>query len=121
MDRMIVYAEWRAQLLRDTWAVCKLACERLPPIRACYSTNSRCHRVIGAPPLINPAFTSDEVRNAVLPDILAGKKFISLAISEAFVGSDVRGMHTTAKKQPDGSYIVTGQKKCVLLGVCGLS
>lgn len=108
---MIVYAEWRAQRLRDTWAVCKLACEPVPPLRPWCSTESYCLRVIGAPPLLNPAFTSDEVRNAVLPDILAGKKFISLAISEAFVGSDVRGMHTTAKKQPDGSYIVTGQKK----------
>ena len=111
MDTLDIHAEGSIQLLPDTWAACKLACERLQPIRRYCPADSYCHRVIGAPPLINPEFTSDEVRNAVLPDILAGKKFISLAISEAFVGSDVRGMHTTAKKQPDGSYIVTGQKK----------
>lgn len=72
--------------------------------------------VIGAPPLLNDAFTSDQVRKEVLPDILDGKKFIALAISEAFVGSDVRGMRTTAEKQSDGSFIVTGQKKWITGG-----
>lgn len=76
-----------------------------------------CYRVIGAPPLLNDAFTTDEVRKEVLPDILAGKKFIALAISEAFVGSDVRGMRTWAKKQTDGSYVVNGQKKWITGGM----
>lgn len=82
---------------------------------------SHCHtrRVIGAPPLLNDAFTTEEVRRQVLPDILAGKKFIALAISEAFVGSDVRGMRTWAKKQPDGSYVVNGQKKWITGGMVG--
>jgi alkylation response protein AidB-like acyl-CoA dehydrogenase len=72
--------------------------------------------VIGCPPLLNDAFTSDELRKEVVPDILDGKKFIALAISEAFVGSDVRGMRTVAEKQSDGSYIVTGQKKWITGG-----
>lgn len=75
------------------------------------------NRVIGAPPLLNDAFTTEEVRKEVVPDILAGKKFIALAISEAFVGSDVRGMRTWAKKQPDGSYVVNGQKKWITGGM----
>lgn len=37
--------------------------------------------VIGLPPVLN--FGSPELQAEVLPDILAGKKFISLAISEA--------------------------------------
>lgn len=78
-------------------------------------------RVIGAPPLLNDAFTSDEVRKEVLPDILDGKKFIALAISEAFVGSDVRGMRTWAKKQADGSYVVNGQKKWITGGMVRLT
>lgn len=65
---------------------------------------------------MNDAFTSDEVRKEVLPDILAGKKFIALAISEAFAGSDVRGMRSQAEKQSDGSYIVTAQKKWITGG-----
>lgn len=74
--------------------------------------------VIGAPPLLNDAFTTDAVRAEVLPDILAGKKFIALAISEAFVGSDVRGMRTVASKCEDGSgdWIVKGQKKWITGG-----
>jgi len=47
---------------------------------------------------------------------LAGKKYIALAISEAFAGSDVNGLQTTAIR--DGDYwIVTGTKKFVLISV----
>lgn len=80
-------------------------------------TNASINRVIGAPPLLNDAFTTEEVRRKVLPEILDGKKFIALAISEAFVGSDVRGMRTWAKKRPDGSYVVNGQKKWITGGM----
>lgn len=42
----------------------------------------------------------------------SGKKFISLAISEAQAGSDVAGMTTWARKTPDGKhYVVQGAKK----------
>lgn len=45
-----------------------------------------------------------------------GKKYIALAISEAFAGSDVGGLQTTAVR--DGDYwIITGTKKCVFVGV----
>lgn len=43
--------------------------------------------VIGLPPVLN--FGSDELKKRIVPDVLAGRKFISLAISEAFAGSDV--------------------------------
>lgn len=75
------------------------------------------NRVIGAPPLLNENFTTDEVRKEVLLDILSGDKFIALAISEAFVGSDVRGMRTTAKKLPNGDWLVNGQKKWITGGM----
>jgi alkylation response protein AidB-like acyl-CoA dehydrogenase len=39
--------------------------------------------VIGLPPVLN--FASDELKARVVPDVLAGKKFICLAISEACV------------------------------------
>ena len=45
---------------------------------------------------------------------MAGKKYIALAISEAFAGSDVNGLQTTAVR--DGDYwIVTGTKKHVVI------
>lgn len=66
--------------------------------------------VIGLPPVLN--FGKGELQKRVLEEVLSGKKYISLAISEAFAGSDVSGLRTTAEKTPDGKhYIVTGTKK----------
>ena len=63
-------------------------------------------------------FGNEQVRNKVVSEVLSGKKFICLAISEgegnnflhgsysnlaAFAGSDVSGIKTTAVKTPDGS------------------
>lgn len=71
--------------------------------------------VIGLPPVMN--FGSDKLKKAIIPDVLAGKKFISLAITEAFAGSDVAGLRTTAVKTPDGKhYIVNGTKKWITNG-----
>lgn len=64
-------------------------------------------KVIGLPPVLN--FGSEELKARVVPDILSGKKFICLAISEAFAGSDVMGLQTTAVKTEDGKYwIING-------------
>jgi alkylation response protein AidB-like acyl-CoA dehydrogenase len=46
----------------------------------------------------------------VVPEVLSGKKYIALAISEAFAGSDVSGLQTTATRDGD-EWIVTGTKK----------
>ncbi|GLB33299.1 putative acyl-CoA dehydrogenase, N-terminal domain [Lyophyllum shimeji] len=70
--------------------------------------------VIGVPPILN--YGSLDLIEKVVPDLLAGKKYISLAISEAFAGSDVAGLQTTAVR--DGDYwIVTGTKKWITNGV----
>ncbi|GAA5871092.1 hypothetical protein JCM1840_007588 [Sporobolomyces johnsonii] len=80
-----------------------------------YMAGLQAGMVIGLPPILN--FASEELRAKVLPDILAGKKFISLAISEAAAGSDVQGMTTTATKSEDGKYwIVRGSKKWITNG-----
>jgi alkylation response protein AidB-like acyl-CoA dehydrogenase len=46
--------------------------------------------VIGVPPILN--YGSPELQARVVPEILDGKKFLALAISEAFAGSDVGGL-----------------------------
>ena len=52
-----------------------------------------------------------------MPDILSAKKFICLAVSEAYAGSDVFGLQTTAKKTEDGKFwIVNGTKKWITNG-----
>lgn len=66
--------------------------------------------VIGLPPVLN--FGSPALQAKVVPDVFAGKKFISLAISEAFAGSDVSGLRCTAEKSADGGHwIINGTKK----------
>lgn len=84
--------------------------------------------VIGLPPVLN--FGSPEVQAKVVPEVLSGKKFICLAITgellslahlnpapylpifvtEAFAGSDVAGLQTTAVREGD-EWVITGTKK----------
>lgn len=73
--------------------------------------------VIGLPCVKN--FMKDEVRKKkIMDEVFSGKKKMCLAITEAFAGSDVAGLRTTATKTPDGKYyIVNGTKKWITNGV----
>jgi alkylation response protein AidB-like acyl-CoA dehydrogenase len=51
----------------------------------------------------------------IVPDVLSGKKFICLAISEAFAGSDVGGLQTEAVKDGD-EWVINGTKKWITNG-----
>lgn len=71
--------------------------------------------VIGLPPVLN--FGSAEIKAKVIPEVLSGQKPICLAISEAFAGSDVAGLKTTATKTEDGKHwIINGTKKWITNG-----
>lgn len=81
-----------------------------------YGDGFQAGSVIGLPPVLN--FANPKLREEVVNGVLSGKKSISLAITEAFVGSDVQGMRTTAKKTPDGKhYIINGAKKWITGGM----
>ncbi|KAJ7179593.1 acyl-CoA dehydrogenase/oxidase [Mycena filopes] len=69
--------------------------------------------VIGVPPILN--YGSPALQARVVPEILNGKKFLALAISEAFAGSDVSGLQTTAVRDGD-FWVVTGTKKWITNG-----
>lgn len=59
-------------------------------------------------------YANAKLQAEIIPEVLAGRKFISLAISEAFAGSDVAGLRCTATKTADGKhYIVNGTKKWI--------
>ena len=47
---------------------------------------------------------NQELRDRVTEECLSGKKFMCLAITEAFAGSNVAGLRTTAEKTPDGKH-----------------
>ncbi|PIL29791.1 hypothetical protein GSI_07997 [Ganoderma sinense ZZ0214-1] len=71
--------------------------------------------VIGLPPVLN--FGSPELKARVVPEVLSAKKFICLAVSEAYAGSDVFGLQTTATKTEDGKHwIISGTKKWITNG-----
>ncbi|KAF8962786.1 peroxisomal acyl-CoA-dehydrogenase [Flammula alnicola] len=72
-------------------------------------------KVIGLPPVLN--FGSEAIKAKVLPEVLEGRKFICLAISEAHAGSDVMGLQTTATKSEDEKeWIINGTKKWITNG-----
>lgn len=51
----------------------------------------------------------EEMENRIAGEVLSGKKKMCLAVTEAFAGSDVAGLRTTADLSEDGShYIVNG-------------
>jgi alkylation response protein AidB-like acyl-CoA dehydrogenase len=64
-------------------------------------------------------FANNEAwKNKIAQEVFSGKKKICLAITEAFAGSDVAGLRTTAEKTKDGKhYIVNGTKKWITNGV----
>jgi alkylation response protein AidB-like acyl-CoA dehydrogenase len=55
---------------------------------------------------------SQYLKDKVAKDVITAKKFISLAISEPYAGSDVANIRTTATRDGD-FYIVTGEKKWI--------
>ncbi|GBG33368.1 Long-chain specific acyl-CoA dehydrogenase, mitochondrial [Hondaea fermentalgiana] len=70
---------------------------------------------ISVPALLH--FGTEKMKKTVLPEILAGRQRSCLAITEAFAGSDVANLRTTATKSADGShYIVNGTKKWITNG-----
>ncbi|KAJ7590832.1 acyl-CoA dehydrogenase/oxidase [Mycena floridula] len=69
--------------------------------------------VIGLPPVLN--YGSAELQAKIVPEVLSGKKYIALAITEAFAGSDVGGLQTTAERDGD-FWVVTGTKKWITNG-----
>ena len=54
----------------------------------------------------NWLFGNDELRDRVTEECMTGKKKICLCITEAFAGSDVAGMRTTATKTADGKHYI---------------
>lgn len=60
----------------------------------------------------------EELRERISREVLSGEKKICLAVTEAFAGSDVAGLKTTAELSEDGEhYIVNGTKKWITNGM----
>jgi alkylation response protein AidB-like acyl-CoA dehydrogenase len=60
---------------------------------------------------------NEELKQQLDKEVLTGQKKICLAVTEAFAGSDVSGLRTTAEKTPDGKHwIINGTKKWITNG-----
>jgi len=55
-------------------------------------------------------FGSEELKRTWLPDVVAGRRICSLAGTEPQAGSDTAGATTRARRQPDGSWVIDGEK-----------
>lgn len=69
---------------------------------------------IGLPPVAK--WGSDELKQRIIPGVLAGEKIAALAITEPGGGSDVAGLRTRAVKDGD-EYVVNGSKTFITSGV----
>jgi acyl-CoA dehydrogenase len=69
---------------------------------------------IGAPPVA--ALGSPELKQRVLPEVLAGRRIAALAITEPSGGSDVAALRTTAARDGD-HYVVNGEKTFITSGM----
>jgi hypothetical protein len=63
---------------------------------------------IGLTAVLNFA-KNESWKKKIADEVFSGKKKLCLAITEAFAGSDVAGLRTTAQKTPDGKHYVSLQ------------
>ena len=77
-----------------------------PAFRSMFGTNNG----IAGQVLVN--FATDEQKKRYLPDLAAGEKIASFALTEPEAGSDPSGLRTRAVRDGD-SYLVTGQKRFI--------
>ena len=68
-----------------------------------------CGSITGAAAIIEP-FASEEVKQMYLPKLLSGEWGGTMCLTEPGAGSDVGALKSKAVKQPDGTYLITGQK-----------
>ncbi|MGH8879163.1 MAG: acyl-CoA dehydrogenase family protein, partial [Stackebrandtia sp.] len=69
------------------------------------------HQSIGMKPI--HLFGSDEQKARFLPELAAGRKLAGFALTEPGAGSDAHAIQTWAAKQPDGSYLLNGEKRWI--------
>lgn len=69
------------------------------------------HQSIGYKGIV--MYGTDEQKERFLPDLVAGRKRAGFALTEPNAGSDAYHIETTATLQPDGSYVVDGEKRWI--------
>ena len=97
----------------DVW-FSQIATEELARVGAGGINASLMVHGIGLPPVIN--WGSEAMKAEVAPPVLAGKRWISLGITEPGAGSDVANLTTTAVRDGD-HFVVNGSKTYITGGM----
>ena len=58
-------------------------------------------------------FGSDEQKERFLPDLASGRKLAGFALTEPEAGSDAYNIRSRAVSQPDGSWLLNGEKRYI--------
>jgi acyl-CoA dehydrogenase family protein 9 len=58
-------------------------------------------------------FGSDEQKERFLPDLAAGRRLAGFALTEPEAGSDAYEIKSRAAQQPDGSWVLNGEKRYI--------
>jgi acyl-CoA dehydrogenase family member 9 len=58
-------------------------------------------------------FGSDEQKERWLPDLASGRKLAAFALTEPEAGSDAYNVQSRAVQQPDGSWVLNGEKRYI--------
>jgi len=101
--------EYGGQGLTQT-AYCKLF-EHVGAVDSTLAVILGVHQSIGYKGIV--MYGTDEQKERFLPDLIAGRKRAGFALTEPNAGSDAYHLETTATLQPDGSYVVEGEKRWI--------
>src|SRR5256714_1161763 len=85
--------------------------ETFAQIDATLSVVMGVHQSIGMKGIV--LYGSDEQKQRFLPDLAAGRKLAGFALTEPEAGSDAYGVRSRAVRQPDGSWVLNGEKRYI--------
>ena len=69
------------------------------------------HQSIGYKGIV--LFGTEEQKERFLPDLAAGRKLAGFALTEPMAGSDAYNLQSRAVRQPDGSWVLNGEKRYI--------
>src|SRR4051794_4706006 len=85
--------------------------EEFAQIDATLSVGMGVHQSIGVKGIV--IYGNDEQKERYLPDLASGRKLAGFALTEPKAGSDAYHLDSRAVQQPDGSWVLNGEKRYI--------
>jgi acyl-CoA dehydrogenase family protein 9 len=85
--------------------------EEFAQIDATLSVVMGVHQSIGMKGIV--LYGTDEQKERFLPDLASGRKLAGFALTEPNAGSDAYNLESRAVRQPDGSWVLNGEKRYI--------